>query len=180
MNKVNGLKSDFAYLKEDASRIIIGYNYKEVSNDMAEWIEVYVYKKQRSHLSFSEIKKAIIADIDACTDEKILNGYEWTILHGDDEGKTVKVWLSKENQNNFKAKHDAAKEYPNLVTFPMKYKISEDSDEKAVYEVFQSFEELVQFYLGGLAYIESCYQEGWEVKDGIDFSVYETPNGGEE
>jgi len=180
MNKVNGLKSDFAYLKEDASRIIIGYNYKEVSNDMAEWIEVYVYKKQRSHLSFSEIKKAIIADIDACTDEKILNGYEWTILHGDDEGKTVKVWLSKENQNNFKAKHDAAKEYPNLVAFPMKYKISEDSDEKAIYEVFQSFEELVQFYLGGLAYIESCYQEGWEVKDGIDFSVYETHNGGEE
>jgi hypothetical protein len=54
----------------------------------------------------------------------------------------------------------------------MKYKISEDDDEKAVYEVFQSFEELVQFYLGGLAYIETCYQEGWAIKDNFDFSPY--------
>jgi hypothetical protein len=91
MNKMYGLKADFAYLKEDASRIIIGYNFTEVDENYAEWNEVYVYKKQRSHLSFSEIKKAIIDDINATTDAKILNGYEWTILHGDDEGKTVKV-----------------------------------------------------------------------------------------
>lgn len=172
MNKVFGLKSEFAYLKEDASRIVISYNLTEVDDTHAEWVEVYVYKKQRSHLDFAEIKKAIIDDINATTDEKILNGYEWTILHGDDEGKTVKVWLSKENQENFKTKHDAAAAYPNLVTFPMKYKISEDEEEKAVYEVFQSFEELVQFYLGGLAYIETCYQEGWAIKDNFDFSPY--------
>ena len=180
MNKVFGLKSEFAYLKEDASRIVISYNLTEVDDTHAEWVEVYVYKKQRSHLDFAEIKKAIIDDINATTDEKILNGYEWTILHGDDEGKTVKVWLSKENQENFKAKHDAAKEYPDLVTFPMKYKVSEDEEGKALYEIFQSFEELVQFYLGGLAYIESCYQAGWAYKDSVDFSIYQTPENTEE
>lgn len=176
MNKVNGLKSEFAYLQEDASRIIIGYNYHEVDETHAEWNEVYVYKKQRSSLSFAEIKKAIKDDIDSDTDDKILCGYEWTILHGDDEGKTVKVWLSKENQNNFKAKHDAAKEYPDLVTFPMKYKVSEDENENAIYEVFESFEELVRFFVGGLGYIETCYQAGWAIKDSIDFSVYKTDN----
>ena len=58
--------------------------------------------------------KLVIEDINTLTDEKILNGYEWTILHGADAGKTVKVWLSKENQNNFKAKHDAALVYPEI------------------------------------------------------------------
>lgn len=180
MNKVQGKKSEFAPVREDASRVIVSYGFKAIDEENATWNEIYFYKKQISQLPFAAIKSAIIADIDADTDAKILNGYEWTILHGDDEGKTVKVWLSKENQNNFKAKHDAAKEYPDLVTFPMKYKVSEDEEGKALYEIFQSFEELVQFYLGGLAYIESCYQDGWAYKDSVDFSIYQNPENTEE
>lgn len=176
MNKVHGKKSEFAPIREDASRVIVSYGFAAIDEETATWNEIYFYKKQISQLSFADIKKAILADIDADTDEKILNGYEWTILHGDDEGKAVKVWLSKENQNNFKAKHDAAKEYPDLVTFPMKYKVSEDENEKAIYEVFESFEELARFFVGGLGYIETCYQAGWAIKDSIDFSVYKTDN----
>lgn len=172
MNKVQGKISEFAPIYQDASRVVVCYGYQEIDSENATWNEIYFYKKQISQLSFADIKKAIIADIDADTDEKILCGYEWTVLHGDDEGKVAKVWLSKENQTNFKAKHDAAAAYPDRVTFPMKYKIAEDDDEKAIYEVFQSFEELVAFYLGGLAYIEACYQAGWATKDAIDFSVY--------
>ncbi len=116
--------------------------------------------------------KLVIEDINKLTDEKILNGYEWTILHGADAGKTVKVWLSKENQNNFKAKHDAALVYPEIVTFPMTYKVSEDDSGKAVYEVFESIQELAQFYLGGLAYIEQCYGAGWQMKDSLKAEDY--------
>lgn len=172
-NKTYGIKADFAPKREDASRIIISYGLTKLGKDSYEWYEVYLYKKQHNNLSLADIKAAIIADINARTDERILNGFEWTVLHGDDAGKTVKVWLSTENQNNFKAKHDAAKDYPELVTFPMKYKIGEDENEVPVYENFADIQELAQFYLGGLAYIEQQYNAGWAEKDAIDWAPYE-------
>lgn len=174
MNKVFGMKSDFAYLREDASRIVVGYDYKEIDDTHAEWFEVYFYKAQVAKPTLEQIKDAIDEDINSQTDEKILCGYQWEILHGEDEGKVVKVWLSNENKENFKAKHDVAKDYPNLVIWPMKYKVSEDNETKRpIYEYFQNFEELSQFYLGGLAYIENTYNAGWDRKDGIDMDSYE-------
>lgn len=119
--------------------------------------------------TLDDVRDIITAHIDGLTDEKILWGYPWTVQHGPDEGKNVKVWLSKENQNNFKAKHDAALIYPDKVKFPMTYKISEDTEtKKAIYEIFENITELATFYLGGLAYIESCYNAGWAEKDAID------------
>lgn len=154
--------------------MIICYGFEAIDEENATWFEIYFYKKQVSQMSLAEVKKAIIHDIDERTDEKILNGYQWTILHGSDEGKQVKVWLSAEYQANFKAKHDAAVAYPDHVSWPMKYKVSEDEETGApVYENFQSLQELVQFYLGGIAYIEQCYNEGWAEKDNIDFGPYE-------
>ena len=118
--------------------------------------------------ALGDVRDAIIAHIDAETDEKILTGYQWTVLHGEHAGQTVYVWLSKENQDNFKAKHDAAIIYPDRVTFPFSYKISEDADHKAIYETFQNIGELATFYLGGLAYIDQCYGAGWVEKDAVD------------
>lgn len=121
-----------------------------------------------------EIKKTIIGWYDQQTDAAILSGYEWTVKHGYNEGQTVRVWLSAENQNNYKAKHDAARMYPQLVTFPMTYKISEDEENNAIYETFQNIDELTEFYLGGIAYIEQTVANGWRKKDAVDLSLYET------
>ena len=121
-----------------------------------------------------EIKKTIIGWYDQQTDAAILSGYEWTVKHGYNEGQTVRVWLSAENQNNYKAKHDAARMYPQLVTFPMTYKISEDEENNAIYETFQNIDELAEFYLGGIAYIEQTVANGWRKKDAVDLSLYET------
>lgn len=173
MNKISGNISDFALLREDASRIVISYGLTVVSEEMYEWYEVYLYKNAISQLTLKDVKDAIDDDIDARTDAAILCGYDWTVKHGDDAGKEVKVWLSKENQNNFKAKHDAALVYPNLVRFPMTYKISEDTEKNAIYEVFENIEELATFYLGGIDYIQSCYEAGWAEKGGIDWQPYE-------
>ena len=120
-----------------------------------------------------EVKEFCLGVIDAETDAKILNGYEWEVLHGDDAGSTVKVWLSAENQENFKAKHDLALAYPQLTTWPVIYKISEHADKSPVYEHFANIEELAQFYLGGVAYIEQTLQEGWQKKGAFDFTPYE-------
>ena len=137
------------------------------NTEYATWHEVYFYKKQQPSPTKEDILQAIIADIDACTDEKILNGYQWTVLHGDHAGQTVSVWLSAENQNNFKAKHDAALAYPQQVPFPMRYKIGQDEQKHAIYEEFQNIGELAAFYLGGVAYIERCVDEGWQIKDEV-------------
>lgn len=118
--------------------------------------------------TLNDARIVIEGHIDANTDEKILCGYEWTVRHGDDAGKTVKVWLSNENQNNFKAKHDAAITYPDKVKFPVTYKISQDSETgNAIYEEFADIEELATFYLGGLDYIENVVNAGWRKKDAI-------------
>ena len=130
------------------------------------------YRHEFSHKpTKKELKQVIDEHINALTDEKILNTYPWKVLHGPDAGKDVKVWLSAENKENFKAKHDAALVYPDKVKFPMTYKISEDDDNNPIYEVFQNIEELATFYLGGLAYIEQCVNEGWAEKDSVDYEA---------
>lgn len=176
MYKVYGFKTEYTPIKEYVSWYVISYNLEPLEDKVhATWREVYLYKKYVSGISFESVRDAIIADIDAQTDEKILNGYQWTVLHGDDANKTINVWLSKENQSNFKAKHDTATQYPQLTTWPIVYKIGEveeDGLKRPVYEHFQDVNELAQFYLGGLAYIERTLSEGWVRKDSIDFEPY--------
>ena len=75
MNKVFGKQTDFAPIREDASRVIISYGYEIVDEENATWIEIYLYKKQISQVSLTDVKEAIIADINARTDEKILTGF---------------------------------------------------------------------------------------------------------
>lgn len=186
MNRVSSAdKNDFSLLKEDESRIVIGYGLTRNGN-MWEWYEVYVYKIDGQINGFYDIKNLITNDINSRVDENILNGYQWKVLHGDDEGKVINVWLSAENQTNFKAKHDAALQYPQLMSWPMKYKIGEYDEEhedeesglittesRPVYEYFQNIEELARFYLGGMQYIQSCYEAGWAEKDNFDWTPYE-------
>jgi len=46
MRKVSGQIDDFAYISEDESRIIIGYDLKQVEKtNIYEWYEIYFYKK---------------------------------------------------------------------------------------------------------------------------------------
>lgn len=173
MNKVSGKKADFNLLSEDASRIVIGYGLKKVTTKLYEWFEVYIYKTKKNLITLADVKDAIIADINKAIDEKILSGYQWTILHGTDAGKVANVWLSAENQNNYKGFHDAAHDYPEQVEFPAVYKIGEDEDGKALYEHFESIAEVAQFYLGALGFIKQTLAEGWQTKDAIDWTEYE-------
>ena len=53
-------------------------------------------------------------------------------------------------------------------------KVSEEEGTKRpIYEYFDGMEELVQFYIGGLNYIEQTYNAGWDRKDDIDMNAYE-------
>ena len=161
MNKVFGKKTDFAPIKEDASRVIICYGYEEVDEENATWVEIYIYKKQISQITLDDVKKAIIADINAKTDEKILTGFVWNGLP---------VWLSPENQRNFSEADRKAEKNPDIL--PIVFKIGEQ-DGQPVYHTFETYEELDGFYTQAFSYIQRCLSEGWQRKDAFDFTPYE-------
>ena len=170
MNKVFGKKTDFAPIKEDASRVIISYGYQEVDKENATWYEIYLYKKQVNQVSLADVKAAIIADINKRTDEKILGGFEYT---PDGTETSVKVWLSSENQFNFKAAFDLAIQTEGA-TLPVTFKLGETEDGTPVYHEFATIMALQAFYSGAVAYINQALAEGWQEKDGIDWTQYET------
>lgn len=164
MNKMNGTKADFALIREERGRIVIGYGLKKITGSkLYEWYEIYVSKAQINQLSLQDVKDAIIKDIDDRTDAKILNGYPFTPDGAEDP---IIVWLSKESQTNFS-------EAQRLQIIPVKFKLNETEDKQPIYHTFETVEELDRFYLGGVQYINQCLNEGWAEKDGIDWEPYE-------
>ena len=165
MNKINGKQSDFALMRTEGTQIIIGYGLKKITGTkLYEWYEVSIPKSQINQLSLQDVKDAIINDIDARTDAKILNGYQFT---PDGAEESITVWLSKESQTNFS-------EAQRLQIIPVKFKLNETEDKQPIYHTFETVEELNRFYLGGVQYINQCLNEGWAEKDGIDWAPYET------
>ena len=161
--KTSGLLADFAPIRDEGTSITICYGLTKANGDLYEWYEIYLPKKQNAQLNLQMVKDAIIADIDAQTDEKILDGYEFT---PDGSDTPIIVWLSKESQTNFSEAH-------RLQIVPVKFKLNETEDKQPIYHTFETFEELNRFYVGGVAYINQCLNEGWARKDSIDWAPYE-------
>lgn len=163
-NKYCGEHADFSLLKEDASRVIISYDLQQKEGDtLVTWRELVFYKKQGGKPSLEAVKKAIIADINARTDEKIISGFVW-------EG--INVWLSEENQRNFSEAQRIASAMPEAI-LPVTFKLGEEADGTPIYHTFETAEELTGFYLQAVAYINATLAAGWQQKDGIDWSAYE-------
>ena len=126
----------------------------------------------------SELRQMTIGRVNAHTDLLILTGYQWTVLHGQQAGTVASVWLNRENQFNFFVTFVAAVFDQLLntstVEFPQVFKIGEDSEGRPIYEEFQTLTELSTFCLGGIAFIEQTVANGWQKKDAVDLSLYET------
>ena len=167
MNKYSGNVSDFQPVVEDASRVVISYGLKELGDGRAEWFEVVFYKKQGKP-NLEAVKKAVIADINAQTDEKIISGFVWT----PEGGEPINVWLSEENQRNFSEAQRIAAAMPEAI-LPVTFKLGEQADETPIYHEFTTAEELTSFYLQAVAYINTTLSDGWQEKDGIDWAPYE-------
>jgi len=158
-----GNGADFALVKQERSRTIVGYELRQLEGSaLSEWHEVYFPRKKVDLPSIEQVKEAVNADIDAQTDAKILNGYEFT---PDGEEQPITVWLSKENQTNFSEAH-------RLQIVPVKFKLNETEDKQPIYHTFETFDELDRFYKGGVQYINYCLNVGWQRKDSIDWEPY--------
>lgn len=111
--------------------------------------------------TIEKVKEIVLSGINAVIDEKILSGFVWN---------GMEVWLSSENQFNYKAAYDLAVQ-TNGANLPVRFKFG--TTEKPVYYTFNTVEELSNFYMSAMSYINACLEEGWAKKDAINWSEYE-------
>ena len=133
------------------------YGYGEDENGGYNWRKRYDHKP-----TVAEIKNDVETLINGETEKKILSGFEW---------RGIKVWLSLENQINFKAAYDLAVQTDGD-TLPKKLKLGEDDEGRPMYHLFESVSEFTEFYKSAVEYIEKTIQEGWEQKDGVNYGEY--------
>ena len=172
MNKIYGSKSDYAPVKRDGTQIIVNYGYEEINENDATWYEVSLPATKYPLLSLQDVKDAILADINARTDAKILAGFVWTPTVSDGSAVGIPVWLSAENQFNFKSAYDLAVQ-KNGNTLPVTFKMGEREDGTPVYHTFETMADADDFYLHAVAYINQTLAAGWQEKDAIDWTPYE-------
>lgn len=113
-------------------------------------------KYYEEHIAPIEHIEAAKVAIDAETDEKILKGHIWN---------DTPIWLSSENQFNFKAAYDIAFQ-TNGMNIPITFKLGE-KDGEPIFHTFETVDELQEFYLSCVAHINACLNEGWEKKDAL-------------
>ena len=107
-----------------------------------------------------EVKSLVIAWYNTKVDEAILSGFTY-------EDKPV--WLSAENQFNYKSAYDLAVQTAGA-TLPVTFKFG--TDEQPQYREFSTLDELTDFYTKAMAHIQSTLADGWQSKDSIDWSAY--------
>lgn len=110
--------------------------------------------------SDDEIRSLVSGWINSQTEAKILSGYRY-------EGKTV--WLSTENQFNYKAAYDLAVQTAGA-TLPVTFKLGDDGSPE--YVTFDTLGSLTAFYTGAMQFIQQALLDGWNAKDAIDLDLY--------
>jgi hypothetical protein len=108
-----------------------------------------------------EIRSLVSEWYNSRTDERILSGFEY-------DGQPV--WLSSENQFNYKAAYDLAVQ-TNGKNLPVTFKFG--TDNVPYYKTFDTVADLQDFYVKVMRHIQDVLQNGWKKKDALDLALYE-------
>lgn len=108
-----------------------------------------------------EVQSLVSGWYNAETDKRILSGFEY-------DGQPV--WLSSENQFNYKAAYDLAVQTGGQ-NLPVTFKFGLENAPS--YRTFETLEELQDFYMKVMKYIQNVLSEGWKKKDALDFALYD-------
>lgn len=128
-------------------------------NDIDNSVE-YMEEKFNHKPSLSEIKSIVLDWYNSEIDRKILEGFKY--------GNNA-VWLSTENQFNYKAVHDLAIQ-TNGQNLPAIFKVG--SEENPTYIQFNTVIEIQKFYLEAMKHIQKTVEDGWKTKDSINWDKY--------
>lgn len=162
-----GLKTEYKEIEEyGENKHVVRWDFKpeilrnpatgEENTDYATWMAEVVIDP----VNKEQLQKLFTDYYNEVTDSEILNGYVWN---------DMKIYLSKENQFNYKTAYDLAIQTGGE-NLPFTFKFG--TDEEPVYYSFTNLEELSDFYQGMVKHINSTIIKGWKKKDAIDYSVY--------
>ena len=115
----------------------------------------YNYRHRFDHKPTVEELRAVIEDhVNTMTQGRIAGDYHW---------KGKQVWLSAENQQNYTSAYLAD-------ALPVKVRVYDpDADASGTVTVIETQEELADFYHGMIAHVRQCVEDGWSVKDSVDY-----------
>ena len=108
-----------------------------------------------------EVRSLVSGWYNSMTDERILSGFEY-------DGQPV--WLSSENQFNYKAAYDLAVQTDGQ-NLPVTFKLG--TDKEPYYRMFDTVADLQDFYVKVMKHIQDALSEGWRKKDALDLALYE-------
>ena len=109
-----------------------------------------------------EVIKSVITEfINEQTNATILSGLKY---------ENQLVWLSAENQANYKAAYDLAVQTQGE---SLPYKVKLGGEDAPVYREFTSLQDFKAFYLSVQKHINDTINDGWKRKDAIDWSKYQ-------
>lgn len=155
------------YKKVNDKYVTIMWDYKPVSktNAKGELIETPLAVWQEHTFThtptLSEIKNVITTFYNDKINKQILSGFTWNDMC---------VWLSTENQFNYKVAYDLAVQ-TNGENLPIIFKFGDD--ETPVYHEFKTLDELSDFYLKCIYYVQNVLNEGWKTKSLINWEEYQ-------
>ncbi len=111
--------------------------------------------------SADEVKDTVIGWYNEQIDHKILCGFSY-------EGNVV--WLSSENQFNYKAAFDLAVQTEGK-SLPVTFKFGNEGS--PVYRSFNTMDELRDFYSKAMLHIQTTLECGWKLKDNFKLENYD-------
>lgn len=115
----------------------------------------YNYRHRFDHKPTEEELRAVIeAHVNEQTQERIVGGYQW---------KGKQVWLSVENQQNYTSDYLAG-------VLPVKVRVYNPyAEASGTVALLETQEELADFYNGMVQHVRQCIEDGWSVKDSVDY-----------
>lgn len=135
----------------------IRWDVQEKENGSASYMEEEFYHKPTGE----EIRTLVMSWYNSQTDAAILSGFTYNGAH---------VWLSTENQYNYKAAYDLAVQTGGE-TLPVTFKLG--SDEHPEYHTFNRLDELKDFYVKAVGFIQTVLADGWKKKDKFNLDLYQ-------
>lgn len=135
----------------------IRWDVQKIENGSASYMEEEFSHKPTGE----EIRTLVMSWYNSQTDAAILSGFVY---------KGSSVWLSTENQYNYKAAYDLAVQTGGE-TLPVTFKFG--SDEQSEYHTFENLDELKDFYTETVRYIQNVLAKGWEKKNKFKLELYQ-------
>lgn len=120
----------------------------------------YDYRQRfNSKPTAKDVEEIIKAHINSLTDAKILSGFTW---------RGMPVWLSQENQFNYKVAYDLAVQTEGA-NLPVKFKFG--TDDNPQYFTFESVDDISDFFIQSVQFVNTVLNDGWNEKEWVHDNI---------